>query len=189
MSRAYLRLDPLLQEHKGSYPDGALATFVLVLCLAEQQPKRGTFRNERILRALLDKRGRWIRFLIEHEDLVVQDNGSLYVDGWQEWQEGDVTVPERMRRLRARKRNGIELPDTPPDTPGDTAGGVYPPSSGGGGGGNSGGGPPSRGPTMKPKPGLHDGSHPNCAVCAPLRGSPASTQSVPTVDKLEGDSR
>lgn len=185
MSRAYLRLDPLLQDHKGSYPDGALATFVLVLCLAEQQPKRGYFRNERILRALLDRRGRWIRFLVEHEDLVVQTDGSLYVDGWLEWQEGDVTVPERMRRLRARKRNGVTLPDTPPDT----AGGVYPPSSGGGGGGNSGGGAPSRAPTMKPKPGLHDGSHPDCAVCAPLRAPAASQHPVPIVDNAEGGQR
>lgn len=103
MTRAYVRLDPNLPEHKGSYPDGALAAFVTVLCLAEEQPKRGRFKSERLLRVLLEKRGRWVPYLIEHEDLILQKDGSLYVDGWDEWQEGDWKVAERLHRVRTRK--------------------------------------------------------------------------------------
>src|SRR6266566_4353632 len=109
MTRAYLRLDPNLPDHKESYPDGALASFVLTLCLADQQSPRGRFKSERLLRVLLGKRGRWVPFLLQKRDLILQKDGRIYVDGWDEWQEGDVTVPERMARLRARKdvTNGV----------------------------------------------------------------------------------
>lgn len=128
MSRAYLKLDPNLPDHKGAYPDGAIAAFVFVLCLAAQQPRRGYFRSEKLLRVLLERRARWIRFLLERRDLIAQDDGSLYVDGWKEWQEGDLTVPERMARLRARRAKLAVSPDTPgtvsPDTAPDTVGDV-----------------------------------------------------------------
>lgn len=101
--RAYLRLDPHLPEHKAGYSDGAFRAFVEILCLGEQQPTRGAFKSERLLRVLLERRARWIRFLIAGGDLIVAADGQLYIDGWREWQEGDVTVPERMRRLRSRK--------------------------------------------------------------------------------------
>jgi hypothetical protein len=103
MTRAYVRLDPNLPEHKGDYPDGAGFAFVMCLCLAEEQPKRGRFKSERLLRVLLEKRGRWVPYLIEHEDLIVQQDGSLYVDGWDEWQEGDWKVSERINRVKNRK--------------------------------------------------------------------------------------
>lgn len=103
MTRAYVRLDPNLPEHKGEYPDGAGFAFVMMLCLAEEQPKRGRFKSERLLRVLLEKRGRWVPFLIEHQDLVLQADGSLYVDGWDEWQEGDWKVSERISRVKNRK--------------------------------------------------------------------------------------
>src|SRR5688500_10843993 len=99
--RAYLRLDPHLADHKAAYPDGAFRAFIECLIFAEPQPKRGRFRNERLLRVLLEKRGRWVPYLISHGDLMHSGTGDeLYVDGWDEWQEGDVTVPERMKRLR-----------------------------------------------------------------------------------------
>lgn len=108
MSRAYIRLDPGFFERKvleKGYTSGEAVALVGVLCLAEQQLPRGRFRNERILRALLGQYGRFVPTLISRGDLTVEDGGRLYVDGWDIWQEGDVTVKERMARLRS-KRNG-----------------------------------------------------------------------------------
>lgn len=117
MTRAYIRKDPQLFQRKvveQAYPAGAYAAFEAVLCLAEEQPERGRFRSERLLRLILDEPkdglrlgwGKWVAYLIEHGDLVRLQDGSLYVDGWDDWQEGDVTVKERMERLRNRaKRN------------------------------------------------------------------------------------
>lgn len=102
MTRAYLRLDPAFDEHKQSYPDGPYSALVACLCLAEMQPQRGRFRNEAYLKALLGKRGRWLKYLVEHGDVVTLADGRVYVDGWDEWQEGDWKVGERMSRLRHR---------------------------------------------------------------------------------------
>ena len=114
--RAYLRLDPHATDRKSDYPDGAFRAFFEALCHAEQQPQRGRFRNRKLLAVLLEKRSRWIPYLLEHGDLVETESGKLYVDGWDEWQEGDVTVKERMARLRSRQR-GVTPTDTPPVTP------------------------------------------------------------------------
>jgi hypothetical protein len=101
--RAYVRLDPDFPDHKGSYPDGAFAALVMCFCFGAQQPRPGTFRNRKLLAVLLDKRTRWLPYLIEHEDLIEQSDGSLYIEGWSEWQEGNWQVAERMQRVRARK--------------------------------------------------------------------------------------
>lgn len=101
--RAYLRLDPNLRREKRSYPDGAFRAFVEALCAAEAQPLRGRFESKAILKAMLGPRARWITYLLEHNDLVLEDSGELAVVGWTDWQEGDLTVPERMARLRAKK--------------------------------------------------------------------------------------
>ncbi len=121
--RAYLRLDPNFADKKIGYPDGAHRAYIDTLCFAEQQPLRGRFRNRKLLAVLLEKRARWIPYLIEHRDLTEFKDGSLYLDGWDEWQEGDVTVTERMKRLRLR-REGV----TPTDTPAVTVGTVTVPS-------------------------------------------------------------
>jgi hypothetical protein len=123
--RAYLRLDPGLVDMKAGYPDGAFRAFVEVLCFAEQQPTRGVFRNRKLLAVLLDKRARWIAYLIDHADLIPMATGHLVVEGWQEWQEGDWKVAERMKRVRGRER-----PDTAATVTNDTAGNVSVPSSG-----------------------------------------------------------
>ena len=149
MSRAYLRFDPAIYERKvveQDYPLPLFAAFVGVLCLAEHQPKRGRFRNERVLRALLGPSGRYVPELIKRSDVIVQDDGSMYVDGWEEWQEGDWKVGERVTRIRNRKRvkvtpatvTGVTV--TTVDTPSehsviDSAGGgvaPLPPPAGGG---------------------------------------------------------
>jgi hypothetical protein len=162
--------------------------FVACLCHADQQSERGRFRNERLLKVLLEKRARWVPFLIAHGDLVVLPDGRLYVDGWDEWQEGDLTVPERMVRLRARKNvtNGVT-----PVVTADVTGGVTVPSSVSGSDvavNKSGGGAPSRAPSGgKAQPttdesptsglwggrGLHKGQHIGCLVCEAVPSSAA----------------
>lgn len=102
-TRAYLRLDPGFDERKEHYPDGPYAALIAVFCLAESQPDRGRFRNERFLRALMGKRGRHLVYLVARGDVVTLPDGRLYVDGWDEWQEGDWSVPERLTRLRNRR--------------------------------------------------------------------------------------
>src|SRR3990167_7292009 len=100
------------------------------LCLAEQQIPRGRFRNVRVLKALLGDYGRHVKALVERGDVTVLPDGGLYVDGWDEWQEGDVTVKERMARIRRRKhrdagdrntRNGADSNPTLPPRLGSTS--------------------------------------------------------------------
>lgn len=118
MTRAYIRLDPAFDEHKYAYPDGAYAALVATLCLAEHQAIRGRFRNAEYLGKLLGKRGRWVNFLLEHGDLKALRDGRVYVIGWDEWQEGDWKVGERMRRVRMRQKStatdtvGVTVPVT-----------------------------------------------------------------------------
>ena len=117
--RAYLRVLPDLYARKvlgeGSrhprYTGDQLAAFMGVLTLAETQPARGRFRSVRLLTVLLEGAdpdrhsraiARQIGFLVEQGDLVRQDDGSLYVDGWDEMQEGNLVVAERMRCYRSR---------------------------------------------------------------------------------------
>ncbi len=136
-TRAYLRKDPATWRRKvveQGYPAAQYAAFEAVLCLGEEQPERGRFRSERLLRLLLDEPrdgvrigwGRHIPFLIEHGDLIRQTDGSLYIDGWDEWQEGDWKVAERVARIRHRKdvhqSNGVTPYVTVPVTPGVTVG-------------------------------------------------------------------
>lgn len=130
MTRAYLRLLPDFFERKalgvrpdGSrvdpYPPAALGAMIGAICLAEHVNPRGRFKSQRVLEAMLagpnDEGAEYaaqVPFLIEHNDLVRQPDGSLYLDGWDEIQEGrDMTVNERMARYRDRKRA-----TTPPPT-------------------------------------------------------------------------
>lgn len=104
MTRAYIRLDPSFDERKCDYPDGAYAALVAAFCLAEHQPQRGRFRSARYLAGLLGKRGRWVKYLMDHGDLVPDGGERLYVDGWDEWQEGDWKVGERVARIRSRRK-------------------------------------------------------------------------------------
>jgi hypothetical protein len=115
VSRAYLRLDPGFFDRKAidqGYPAGAVAALIGAFCHAEHQPTRGRFRDVRVLKALLGPYARWIPFLVEKRDLVVR-KGQVYVDGWDEWQEGDWKVGERVARIRNRQRGVTE--DVTPD--------------------------------------------------------------------------
>ncbi len=106
MTRAYIRLDPQFDERKESYPDGAYRALIACLCLSESQPVRGRFRSLDYLKRLLGKSGRHAQYLVDHGDVTVLEDGRVYVEGWDEWQEGDWKVGERVRRIRAR-RNGL----------------------------------------------------------------------------------
>lgn len=128
--RAYLRLDPNIVDTKSHYPDGAFRAFIECLTFAEQQPLRGRFRNVRLLRVLLDRRGRWLSYLVDRGDLVERSDGSLYVDGWDEWQEGDWKVHERVARIRNKKRPIPTPPTVTHVTPDVTVKSVITPHSG-----------------------------------------------------------
>lgn len=94
LPKAYLRIDPNLDQTHPS-PDDMVA----LLCAANRQPKRGRFKTAELASRVL---GRALyRRSVERGDLVLEGD-AIYVDGWDEWQEGDFTVGERMTRLRKR---------------------------------------------------------------------------------------
>jgi hypothetical protein len=97
MPRAYLRIDPNVDQ---VYPE-LRSTFVGLLCAASRQPERGRFRDRAMLEALCGKR--YVKGAYTRRDVVDLPDGRVYVDGWDEWQEGDWTVAERMRRMRQRR--------------------------------------------------------------------------------------
>jgi hypothetical protein len=96
--KAYLRIDPNIDQVRTD-----LDSFIRLLCAANRQPRRGYFKSEQIARMVLGKSA--LHKAVNAGDLTSCADGSLYVDGWTEWQEGDLNVGERMRRLRNRKRN------------------------------------------------------------------------------------
>lgn len=109
--RHYVRLDPLLPDHKADadlgedYPDGAGFAFILTLCWAARQSPPGYFRNRQVLAGLLGKRAKWIEYLIRKGDVVELEGGRLYVEGWNEWQEGQFpTVDARRKAIASRDR-------------------------------------------------------------------------------------
>jgi hypothetical protein len=109
--KAYLRIDPNIDQVRTD-----LDSFLRLLCAANRQPRRGYFKSVDIARMVLGKSA--LHRATTSGDLVLCADGTLYVDGWTEWQEGDLNVGERMRRLRARKRNaGVTPPVTGTVTP------------------------------------------------------------------------
>jgi hypothetical protein len=110
--RAYHRVDPLMDERKGHYSPAQLGAFLKVQLLAGRQKHRGRFRSLEALRSTLPaKYATHLPFLVAEGDVVIQKDGCAYIDGWDEWQEGDVTVKERMAKLRNRRRNGTVTGD------------------------------------------------------------------------------
>lgn len=98
LPKAYLRLDP---DIDAKHPE-LLAEFVRLLCAANRQPHRGRFRSRLAIEALLGKPA--TRRLIERGDITERD-GEWYVGGWDHWQEGNLDVAERMRRIRSERDN------------------------------------------------------------------------------------
>jgi 5-methylcytosine-specific restriction endonuclease McrA len=106
MPRAYLRVDPNIDQ---THPDpGAMVT---LLCAAARQVDRGRFRDRLLIERAIGKAR--ANKAIARGDVVEQEDGRWYVQGWDEWQEGDHDVGTRMRRMRARRREaGLVAPRT-----------------------------------------------------------------------------
>jgi hypothetical protein len=95
MPRAYLRIDPNLDQH----PDPL--AMVLLLCAGARQAERGRFKDRAVIvRAIGPAK---TKALSVRQDIVQLPDGRWYIEGWDEWQEGDHTVAERMQRMRARR--------------------------------------------------------------------------------------
>jgi hypothetical protein len=108
LPKVYLRIDPNIDQHPD--PEGML----LLICAANRQPHRGRFVDVAIIERCLG-RERAKRFLSPRRpgktpDVVQLEDRTFYVDGWDEWQEGDLTVGDRVRRLRARRRDATVTP-------------------------------------------------------------------------------
>lgn len=103
LPKAYLRIDPNLDH---THPDPGL--FVKLLCAGARQPRRGLFKDQAVFNGCLGKKA--AEKLLARGDVLVKDDGSVLIDGWDIWQEGDLTVGERMRRYREKDRNSTVTP-------------------------------------------------------------------------------
>jgi hypothetical protein len=107
MPRAYLRMSPDLDQH----PDPL--AMLRAMCAAARQPNRGRFREAVVLERIVGRKQ--YRAMVERGDVVPANPGpGVYLDGWDEWQEGDHTVAERMRRMRDRRKRRGNGKVTPP---------------------------------------------------------------------------
>lgn len=109
LPKAYLRIDPNIDTH----PDPE--AMLLLVVWANRQPRRGRFRDLAVMRRVIGAKR--LQAALERGDLVPCDEGH-YLAGWDEWQEGDVTVGERVSRIRER-RDGQRAPEPPSNTDAD----------------------------------------------------------------------
>lgn len=87
--RAYLRISPNLDQH----PDPL--AMLKAICAANRQPERGRFREPIVLERAVGRKS--YRMLVQRGDVVPAPAGpGVYLDGWDDWQEGDITVADRM---------------------------------------------------------------------------------------------
>jgi hypothetical protein len=106
MTKVYIRMDPLLDQRKAHYSTQQLGAFVRVLLLLGRGSHPGRFPGDAaaLKRALPADAAKHVGFLLEQGDIVVEGRGDrIYFDGWDEWQEGDLTVNDRQAKLRARQ--------------------------------------------------------------------------------------
>jgi 5-methylcytosine-specific restriction endonuclease McrA len=96
LPKAYLRIDPNLDS---THP--APADMVALLCAANRQPKRGRFKSPELAMRVLGK-GLFNRAM-RRGDLIAEEDG-LYVAHWDEWQEGNLPVGDRMRLIRGQTK-------------------------------------------------------------------------------------
>lgn len=98
LPKAYLRLDPNADAHADLH---ALVTMMLE---ANRQPERGRFKALDRLRLLLGRKR--LQACLDRADLVALEDGRWLLAGWDEWQEGDLRVGDRMRLIRGEKNQG-----------------------------------------------------------------------------------
>lgn len=92
-------------------PEGML----LLICAANRQKPRGRFYDRRALEKVLGSKKRVAEFLSPRSagrlpDVAQLEDGTFYLVGWDEWQEGDWTVGERQRRIRERRAESRHSP-------------------------------------------------------------------------------
>src|SRR5690348_14266411 len=125
------------EKLKKGYTPAQIGAYVMLLCQSEQQPRRGRFRSLVELKAAMDcmvetagasaRMSQFVSHLLKQDDVERQDDGTYYPPGWDEWQEGNWQVAERMRRVRegkaerAAKKRGVTRTDTDAVTGTDTA--------------------------------------------------------------------
>lgn len=98
LPKVYLRLDPNLDAHAD--PEAMLK----LMLWANRQPHRGRFRDLAVLRRVLGPKR--LQAAIDRGDLREDEDGTgYYLAGWDEWQEGDHTVGERVARIRDRRKS------------------------------------------------------------------------------------
>jgi hypothetical protein len=136
MTRNYIRISPDLADEKerDGYSEAAIGAFVKLFCEAEKQSPRGIFKSLPILKAHLGRSARWVSFFLSQNDLCLLPDGRYSVVGWDEWQEGNWQVAERMKRVRESKtkrnaeRNGDRHINKDEGKPPVTVATVTPPS-------------------------------------------------------------
>ena len=96
LPKAYLRMDPDIDQ---KHPDN-LAEYVRLVCVSARQRPRGRFANRTVMNVLFG-RGTVNQFFARGD--VEEQNGEIVTSGWDDWQEGDMTVAERVRRTRNKE--------------------------------------------------------------------------------------
>lgn len=104
LPKAYLRLDPNVDQ---THPDN-LADFIRLLCAANRQPNRGVFARREVLVTIFGPRA--VKVFEARGDVRETPEKTVIVPGWDDWQEGDLTVAERMQRLREAHAQGVTQP-------------------------------------------------------------------------------
>jgi hypothetical protein len=110
--KAFGTRNPDGSDRRPPYPADAIVAFYGMLELAEEQPTRGVFESEALLRVLLEgpegkgrRFARHVPYLIEQGDLTPGERGQLVVEGWQVLQEGSAeSIHDRMGRFNGRER-------------------------------------------------------------------------------------
>jgi hypothetical protein len=106
LPKAYLRMDPNIDQ---VHPDWQ--AFVQAMLVANRQPARGRFRELDVLARILGEDR--LAALQARGDLIQLEDGRWLLEGWDLWQEGDLEVGERMRRVRAKRAGGAETVTRP----------------------------------------------------------------------------
>lgn len=123
--RPWIKVARDYPEKRGHYPDGAVAALTFAFCKAAEQPEPGTFASVGVLKALLDatgqRRGRWVRWLVEHGDVVVGAKGTASLPKWVAFQTADLST----KRVHKHRDKGAETPtetvsETRDETPAET---------------------------------------------------------------------
>jgi hypothetical protein len=100
-----LDTDVLFGDELEALPDVAVAAFLMAWGWAARQHERGFFRTERVLKEHLGpRRSRGIPALYRAGLLYRTTDGRVEAVGYAEMHEADAAVPERMQRLRARRK-------------------------------------------------------------------------------------